>query len=141
MILVIDTNSLLQALAAGNPLRPLLDAWFAGRLTWAMSNEILFEYQEVITLRSGAERWQRLIAMLDIVEQARPATLLRISPNFHFHLITADADDNKFADCAIAAEAEFVITDDAHFGPLANSGYKPQPITPTEFILRHLRSP
>lgn len=56
MILVIDTNSLLQALAAGNPLRPLLDAWFAGRLTWAMSNEILFEYQEVITLRSGAVR-------------------------------------------------------------------------------------
>jgi len=41
---------------------------------------------------------------------------------------------NAFTDCAIAAHADYVITDDRHFAPLANAGYKPQPITPQAFI-------
>jgi len=43
---------------------------------------------------------------------------------------------NKFCDCAIAAEADFVISEDNHFAPLKSAGYRPQPITPTEFIRR-----
>lgn len=56
-------------------------------------------------------------------------------------VITADADDNKFCDCAIAADADFVVTEDHHFGPLKVAGYKPQPIKPDEFIRLHLPSP
>ena len=55
-----------------------------------------------------------------------------------FNLITADPDDNKFADCAIAAEADFIITADQHFEVMRGSGYKPQPVTPEEFIRLHL---
>jgi len=65
-------------------------------------------------------------------------TLRRVSPGFRFHLITADPDDDKFADCAIAAEADYLITEDRHFDVLKTAGYKPQPITPEEFIRRHL---
>ena len=61
-----------------------------------------------------------------------------ISPAFRFRLPHADPDDQKFTDCAIAAEADFVITSDRHFDALKGSGYKPQPITPEEFIQRHL---
>lgn len=46
-------------------------------------------------------------------------------------------DDNAFTDCAIAAHADYVITEDRHFAPLANAGYKPQPITPEAFIERY----
>ena len=45
---------------------------------------------------------------------------------------------NKFADCAIAAEADFIITADSDFNAMRGSGYKPQPITPEEFIRLHL---
>lgn len=34
---------------------------------------------------------------------------------YHFRLIEADADDNKFVDCAVAANAEYIVTNDAHF--------------------------
>ena len=34
---------------------------------------------------------------------------------FHFHLIEQDRDDNKFVDCAIAANAQFIVSEDAHF--------------------------
>ncbi|WP_338400493.1 PIN domain-containing protein [Palleniella muris] len=30
-------------------------------------------------------------------------------------IITADVDDNKFVDCAIAANARFIVSEDAHF--------------------------
>ena len=62
----------------------------------------------------------------------------QIEPQFRFAVITADPDDNKFCDCAITAEADFVVTDDAHFAALKTAGYKPQPVSPGEFIREHL---
>lgn len=37
------------------------------------------------------------------------------SPQFRFNLITADPDDNKFVDCAIIAQADYIFTNDRHF--------------------------
>ena len=48
------------------------------------------------------------------------------TPQFHFRIITADPDDDIFADCAIAADAEYSITEDGHFKALRNAGDKPQ---------------
>ena len=138
MIVVIDTNTVLQALAARNILRPLMEAWFNGALVWAVSTEILLEYEEIITLCSGNARWRNLTAMLDVVEELRPANLKFVSPTYRFHLIVADPDDDKFADCAIAAEAEWIITEDTHFHAMKGSGHKPQPISPEDFIRRFL---
>jgi hypothetical protein len=53
-------------------------------------------------------------------------------------VITVDPDDNKFVDCAIAAEADFILTSDHHFDVLPSSGYKPKPIDPLEFTRQHL---
>ena len=36
----------------------------------------------------------------------------------HFGLIDADPDDNKFVDCAVAADAEYIVTNDSHFNVL-----------------------
>ena len=36
----------------------------------------------------------------------------------HFGLIDADPDDNMFVDCAVAADAEYIVTNDAHFNVL-----------------------
>ncbi len=35
-----------------------------------------------------------------------------------FHLIETDKDDNKFVDCAIAANAKYIVTEDHHFNVL-----------------------
>lgn len=67
--------------------------------------------------------------------------LLMLAPDFHYQIVTADPDDNKFADCAISAHADFLMTEDADFAPLSNAGYKPQPIKPSEFIPRFLSTP
>jgi predicted nucleic acid-binding protein len=62
------------------------------------------------------------------------ANLLRVTPSFQFRVVTADPDDNIFTDCAITAGADYLLTEDAHFAPLADAGYKPRPLSPHEFI-------
>ena len=57
MIVCIDTNTLVQALAAGHAFRPIMDAWVSGRITLAVTTPILLEYEEVITRMSGAARF------------------------------------------------------------------------------------
>jgi predicted nucleic acid-binding protein len=64
--------------------------------------------------------------------------VIQISPSFFFRTISADRDDDKFADCAITANADYIVTSDSHFRVLAGSGYRPQPITPELFIERFL---
>jgi hypothetical protein len=38
----------------------------------------------------------------------------------------------------IAAEADFVVTEDNHFAELKSAGFRPQPLAPDEFIRLHL---
>lgn len=54
--------------------------------------------------------------ILEIIEQA-PNTL-KFDAHYRWNLITRDPDDNKFVDCAIVANAEFIVSDDKHFEEL-----------------------
>ena len=137
MIVVLDTNVVLQALNQRHPSAVILHAWHAGRFVWALSTDILLEYQEVVVRQSGPARWQLLGRLLDLAA-LHGSNTQRVSPSFFFRTISADRDDDKFADCAIAAHADYIITEDRDFRPLAGAGFKPQPITPQEFIARHL---
>lgn len=137
MRVCIDTNALVQLFGRNQAGRPIREALLAGRIDMAISNEILLEYEETITLLSGRTRWQQVERFLTLLFYLH-ANILFIEPQFRFGVIIADADDNKFSDCAIAAQADYVITSDHHFDALAGSGYKPRPISPDEFIRRHL---
>ena len=48
----------------------------------------------------------------------RANNVLRVDAQFRFNLIKADVDDNKFVDCAIVANADYIVTEDAHFNVL-----------------------
>ena len=118
---------------ARSPLAPLKDALVGGRQTAAISTGIWLEYEEVIVRYAGSGMWVRITRIFDLAHQLH-GHVRHIEPSFFFRLIAADQDDDKFADCAIAAEADFVVTQDAHFAVLRGSGHKPQPIAPAEFI-------
>ncbi len=133
MIVVLDTNVVIQALNRNHRFAIILDAWYEGRFSWAVSTDILFEYREVIVRTSGATRWQFLERLLELAS-AHSDNVVHISPSFFFRTISADRDDDKFADCAITANADFIVTSDSHFRVLVGSGYRPQPITPEAFI-------
>jgi putative PIN family toxin of toxin-antitoxin system len=137
MIVVIDTNVVLTMFKPTHANWPLFVAWAAGRYQWAVSTEILLEYQEIMERLSSPAYAAQAFLSMQTIERIR-RNLLRTSPAFRFHQITGDPDDDKFADCAIAVEADFIVTSDQHFDVLIGSGYKPQPISPEEFVRRYL---
>ena len=133
MTVCLDTSVFLQIFGRKQPFQPILRALLDGRITLAVSTEILLEYEEVTTKLSGAERWRDVVALLELLAQLH-GNVRQIEPQFRFGIIAADPDDNKFCDCAITAEANFVVTEDTHFDTLKTAGYKPRPIKPDEFI-------
>jgi len=139
MTVCLDTSVFLQMFGRKQPFYPILRALLDGWIILAVSTEILLEYEEITVKLSGAERWRDVAAFLELLTQLQ-GNIRQIEPHYRFGVVVADPDDNKFCDCAIAAEADFVVTSDSHFDALKSAGYKPQPITPGEFIRLHLSS-
>lgn len=137
MLVVIDTHVLLRLFGRRGQHRELRDALLSGRVSWAVSTDVLLEYEELLVAKAGREAWENIRSLLRLLS-IRFGTVLEVEPTFRFQVISVDPDDNKFADCAIVANADFVITEDAHFSPLASAGYMPQVIAPAEFIERFL---
>ena len=46
------------------------------------------------------------------------SNVMRSEPFINWQLITSDPDDNKFADLAISANAQYLVTNDHHFDVL-----------------------
>jgi len=139
MTVCLDTNVMLQARAKSHPYGVLLDSYGTGKISLAVSSRILLEYEEILTAKAGRGNWRNLLLFIHTVSR-RHRNLIIVDPWFEFRVIDQDPDDNAFTDCAIAAHADYadyVITEDRDFAPLANAGYKPQPITPDEFIARY----
>lgn len=107
---VIDTNCLLQIIARKSPYRPIWDAFLAGRYQLCVSNDILDEYQEVLGQQITPTVAENVTLLI-----LNKKNVSLIDPHFHMELITADPDDNKFVDCAFAAGAEYLVSEDSHF--------------------------
>ena len=67
MIIVIDTNALLQIFSPRSKTPEIVDALINGQLSWAVSNEVLSEYEEMVCERSGAARWQQVERVIQLL--------------------------------------------------------------------------
>lgn len=115
MRVVIDTNVLLNAILPTSGAYWLFDGVIEGRFTLCVTNEILSEYTEILGRFYGpavAESFLTALLYSPFVE--------KVTVYYTFWLIEQDADDNKFVDCAIAANAHYIITNDRHFRALAD---------------------
>ena len=61
-----------------------------------------------------------------------------ITPYFHFNLIAADPDDDKFVDCAVAGNAKFIVTEDSHYDVLRNIDFPKVDIIKLDDIIQKL---
>ena len=111
--IVLDTNCLLASLSRNKEEYVIWKSLQNGKFNLCVTNEILNEYTEVLQRNISptvAENVMFLLLNLDNV--------VFIDTYFQFNLITSDPDDNKFVDCAIAANAKFIVTNDKHFNEL-----------------------
>lgn len=110
---VIDTNCLLQIISKKSPYRPIWDAFLEGRYTLCLTNEILDEYQEILEQQITATVAENVVMLL-----LNQANVEFLDPHFRMGIITTDPDDNKFIDCAFAAGADYLVSEDSHFNVL-----------------------
>ncbi len=113
MKIVLDTNCLVNVIMPGSYNNDVWQAFRAGKYILCVTNEILFEYHEILT-----KRYNNIIANTVLKELIETPNVERVNPSFRFNLITADPDDNKFVDCAVASGATYIVSNDHHFQEL-----------------------
>lgn len=103
---VLDTNCLLISLSRRGAYYTVWKEFFSEKYILCYTNEILSQ-------KMGGDIAGNVIKAII----SRKNTV-RLDVHFRFNLIQADPDDNKFVDCAIAANASFIVSQDHHFDVL-----------------------
>lgn len=128
--IVLDTNCLLQALPSKSPYHKIWTDVLDGKISLCVNTDILEEYEEVISRKSTSEIARNIVEAI-----ANISTTTFQNTYVHFELLPADSDDNKFVDCAVASDVEYIVTNDKHFNPLKEIPWpKVEIIKITEFI-------
>ncbi len=131
--IVVDTNVLIAIIGRKSPFRRIFDLIIEGELILCVSNEILFEYREMLERKTNANVAENIINFILISPFTEKAEIY-----FNFALISEDADDNKFVDCAISANAVCLVSNDNHFQVLKTIEFpRVKVLTLTEFEIEY----
>ncbi len=133
MRIVLDTNCLIQSISPRSRYYAVWKSLVDGQNRLCVTNEIITEYLEILqrlTDQDTAETVVKTIVNSRFVEF--------VTPYFHFELITQDPDDNKFVDCAITANARYIVTNDHHFDVLKSIDYPPIDVITLECFMKFL---
>lgn len=111
--IVLDTNCLLQALPSKSPYHKIWTEVLEGKISLCVNTDILEEYEEILAQKTTPDIARNVVdAIVNLTTTTMQNTYV------HFEMLSADIDDNKFVDCAIASDAEYIVTNDKHFNPL-----------------------
>lgn len=130
MRVVIDTNVILMAIPKRSLYRLIFDSLISGKYELVISNEILGEYLEIIEQKTNT------VVANNIGEFLMNSKYVdKIEVYYRWGLIRIDPDDNKFVDCAIAGNVNYIVTNDKHFNELKEIDFPPVDVlTADEFL-------
>jgi uncharacterized protein len=118
MKIIIDTNCLIASIPSKNPEYWLYLAFRNKDFDWCISNEIMLEYEEILS-----SFYSRHTADLVLNILLTASNVVRSEPFIRWNLITGDPEDNKFADLAISSNAHYLVTNDHHYDVLKETPF------------------
>jgi putative PIN family toxin of toxin-antitoxin system len=110
---VLDTNVLLVSISSRSESHWIFQKLLQEEFEVVISNEIIYEYEEIISEKYSAAVAKNVIRALLFLPN-----VIKSEIYYRWSLIKTDEDDNKFVDCAITSNAHFIVTNDKHFKPL-----------------------
>lgn len=134
MKIVLDTNLLLVSISRRSEIHRIFEALLDGAYELCVSTDILLEYEEIIGRQMGAAFAAEVIDLLLELPNTR-----RVERYFEWRLL-GDADDNKFADCAVAVGADYLVSEDRDFRLLADIAFPKINLLRKDEFLRLLES-
>ena len=112
---VIDTNIFITIFGKNSPNRWVFDKIKNGEIELCVSSEILWEYEEILSLKTNQTVARNVIDFLLISPYVHLTEIY-----FNWQLVKNDPDDNKFIDCTISSGAYCLISNDHHFNEVKN---------------------
>jgi putative PIN family toxin of toxin-antitoxin system len=128
---VVDTNVIVSSLVFAGLPRRVFEAVESGRCEFYYSAEIESETRRVLLDKFGwnEERLDRYLPLLWGLGE-------RVLPRRRVNAVKEDPDDNRILECAVAAEADVIVSGDGHL--LRLTGYEGIAIlTPRGFLIAH----
>ena len=113
MKVVLDTNVLWVSISRRSASHFIFKALLEGRITLCVTTDILEEYEEIIGEMLGGAAAEAVMATVENLQNTVLATRY-----YRWLAIVNDPDDDKFVDCAVAANAVCIVTEDRHFNVL-----------------------
>lgn len=101
---------LISALGKKSHYRPIWEAFIEGKYQLVISESIIKEYEEIMQ-RYSAPGIAKIV--LEIFIESPDIIFQKVF--YSWNAISADPDDNKFFDIAVAANADYLVTNDRHF--------------------------
>ena len=119
MRIVLDTNTLVSGvISAGGPPRRLLDGARTQTFEMCSSTVLLAELLDVLTREKFAARLtQAGLTPLNIVSELRRMAYM-VAPENVPRVIESDPDDDHVIACAVAAQADLIVSGDKHLHSL-----------------------
>jgi len=113
--IVLDTNILWVSISRHSKTHWVISELIKGRYILCVTTDILDEYEEIIGQKLGQDTANSVMELLDNLQNVE-----FITKYYHWELIEQDYDGNKFVDCAIASNSNYLVTNDNHFKILKN---------------------
>ncbi len=111
--IILDTNIVLVSILPHHKYHWVYQQFLKKEYILYISNEILNEYYEKLLEKFGLNIANSTLDLIIV-----SPNIEKIEPSFRFLLIKDDPDDDKFVDCAIAGNVDFIVTHDKHFNVL-----------------------
>jgi uncharacterized protein len=108
--IVLDTNVLISAILFGGKPRKVLDLVISGSLDCSLSTAILDEFEDVLQRPKFGFSPDVCFHIL----QALQGICSIVTPSVPVDVISSDKDDNRILECALEAQADFIISGDPH---------------------------
>jgi uncharacterized protein len=108
--IVLDTNVLLVSISSKSQYHWIYKKLLEDKYDLLITNEILTEYEEIISKKYNPIVAQDVIRVLLLLPNVHQIIIY-----YNWNLITIDHDDNKFVDCAITGNVDYIVTHDTDF--------------------------
>ena len=136
MKIVLDTNCLLVSVQEYSDFFWLWQSFRDEKITLCYTTDILNEYHEVLSYYFSVPFANTAIEEILLSPNTIPITVY-----YKWNLITADPDDNKFVDCAISANADYIVTNDKHFNILKMTEFPKVNVINIEQFIKIINQP
>ncbi|MGF9563301.1 PIN domain-containing protein [Neorhizobium sp. JUb45] len=134
--MVVDANVVLSAMrSSAGASHLLLREMLVGKAPFAVSPAVAFEYEDLLKREGifGDEPWIRPDE-IDTVLDALFSQAYLVSPWFRFRPFLSDPKDDIYIECALTAEATFIVTHDRHFRHPAVRAFGMTVVRPADFL-------